>query len=42
MSASDVELIASLIHDIPDWPKPGVTFKDITPLVADARVFEPR
>lgn len=37
MSASDVELIASLIHDIPDWPKPGVTFKDITPLVADAR-----
>ncbi len=23
-----------LIRDIPDWPKPGVVFKDITPLLA--------
>jgi len=29
-------LIASLIRDIPDFPKPGVLFKDITPLLADA------
>ena len=27
---------ASLIKDIPDFPKPGVVFKDITPLLADA------
>ncbi|MCC6495676.1 MAG: adenine phosphoribosyltransferase [Propionibacteriaceae bacterium] len=27
-------LIASLIRDIPDFPKPGVLFKDITPLLA--------
>jgi adenine phosphoribosyltransferase len=26
----------SLIRDIPDFPKPGVVFKDITPLLADA------
>lgn len=27
------------IRDIVDWPKPGVVFKDITPLVRDARAF---
>ena len=25
-----------LIRDIPDFPKPGIVFKDITPLLADA------
>jgi adenine phosphoribosyltransferase len=28
--------LRSLIRDIPDFPKAGVTFKDITPLIADA------
>jgi adenine phosphoribosyltransferase len=27
------------IRDIPDFPKPGVTFKDITPLLADVEAF---
>jgi adenine phosphoribosyltransferase len=27
------------IRDIADWPSPGITFRDITPLVKDARVF---
>jgi len=27
------------IRDIPDFPKPGVVFKDITPLLADAQAF---
>lgn len=26
-----------LIRDVPDWPRPGVVFKDITPLLADAK-----
>ena len=26
--------LKTLIHDVPDFPKPGVTFKDITPLLA--------
>jgi adenine phosphoribosyltransferase len=28
--------LESLIRDIPDFPKPGIVFKDITPLLADA------
>lgn len=28
-----------LIRDIPDFPKPGILFKDITPILADARAF---
>ena len=35
-SAANKELISSLIRDIPDFPKPGVLFKDITPLLASA------
>ena len=28
-----------LIRDIPDFPKPGILFKDITPVLADAGAF---
>jgi adenine phosphoribosyltransferase len=31
------EEIKQLIRDIPDFPKPGILFRDITPLIADAR-----
>lgn len=31
--------IASAIRTIPDFPKPGIQFKDITPLLGDARLF---
>lgn len=34
-SAMDTAQLARLIRDIPDFPKPGITFKDITPLLAD-------
>jgi len=27
--------IQSLLRDVPDFPKPGIVFKDITPLLAD-------
>ena len=37
MSEFDFE---SLIVDIPDYPKPGVVFKDITPLLADPQGFK--
>lgn len=30
---------AKLIRDIPDYPKPGILFKDITPLLGDAKSF---
>lgn len=32
-------LVASLIRNIPDFPKSGIQFKDITPLIGDAEVF---
>jgi adenine phosphoribosyltransferase len=32
-------LIAGRIVDVPDFPKPGIVFKDITPLFADAAAF---
>lgn len=28
------------LRDVPDFPKPGIVFKDITPLLADAALFE--
>lgn len=31
--------IESLIRPVPDFPKPGILFRDITPLLADARGF---
>jgi len=30
------ELISRWVRPVPDWPEPGVTFRDITPLIADA------
>lgn len=33
--ASVASLIRSKVRDIPDYPEPGIVFKDITPLLAD-------
>jgi adenine phosphoribosyltransferase len=33
-------LAARLIRDIPDFPQPGILFKDITPVLADAPAFQ--
>ena len=35
----DLELLKKYIRDVPDFPKPGIVFKDITPLCADAEAF---
>ena len=32
-------LLAGHIRDIPDFPRPGITFKDITPLLGDPVAF---
>ena len=29
----------ALIRDVPDFPEPGIIFKDITPLLSDAGAF---
>jgi adenine phosphoribosyltransferase len=31
--------LTAYIRDVPDFPKPGVVFKDITPLLADPKAF---
>ena len=31
--------IQAAIRNVPDFPKPGIQFKDITPLLADAQLF---
>lgn len=32
--------LRSFIRDVPDFPKPGIIFKDITPLLRSAEAFE--
>jgi len=34
-----VDQFSSFIRDIPDFPEPGVVFKDITPILGDAKQF---
>jgi adenine phosphoribosyltransferase len=42
VTAADEELarrIAERLRDVPDFPEPGIVFKDISPLLADPEVF---
>jgi adenine phosphoribosyltransferase len=39
MPQASLQLLQSLIRDVPDFPKPGIVFKDITPLLGDAAGF---
>jgi adenine phosphoribosyltransferase len=32
--------LRELIRDVPDFPKPGIVFKDITPLLLEPRAFD--
>ena len=34
-----IDDIRAVIRDIPDFPKPGIVFKDITPLLSNAPLF---
>ncbi len=35
----NIEDLKQHIRDVPDFPKPGIIFKDITPLLANAEAF---
>src|ERR1041384_4778623 len=37
---ASLEHARSLIRDVPDFPQPGILFKDITPVLADAPAFQ--
>jgi adenine phosphoribosyltransferase len=40
MPASALDKLRAAIRDVPDFPKPGVVFKDITPLLQNADLFK--
>jgi adenine phosphoribosyltransferase len=39
MRSPEHDRLRSAIRDIPDFPKPGILFKDITPVLADPALF---
>jgi adenine phosphoribosyltransferase len=39
VQAAGVSALRRLIRDVPDFPKPGILFRDITPLLADPAGF---
>lgn len=38
-SLPSVQDLRNAVRNIPDFPQPGIQFKDITPVLADARLF---
>jgi adenine phosphoribosyltransferase len=40
MNDPRIDLIRKKIRDVPDFPKPGILFKDITPVLADPAAFD--
>jgi adenine phosphoribosyltransferase len=40
MKTLSEETLRKLIRDVPDFPQPGIIFKDITPLLADKAMFK--
>lgn len=39
LSSTAAEVIAALTRSVPDFPQPGVVFRDLTPVLADDRGF---
>ena len=39
MNAVQTEFLKSLVRDVPDFPKKGIVFKDITTVLKDGRAF---
>jgi len=39
MASETVERLRAAVRDVPDFPKKGITFKDITPVLSDPGLF---
>jgi len=39
MNSNTISRLRAAVRDIPDFPKPGILFKDITPILADGALF---
>jgi len=37
--STELQSLATAIRDVPDFPKPGIIFKDITPILSDGALF---
>ena len=35
----NADSLKAAIRDVPDFPKPGIIFKDITPILGDPKLF---
>ena len=40
MTTGHINQLYAAVRDIPDFPKPGILFKDITPILADGELFK--
>jgi adenine phosphoribosyltransferase len=40
MAADLIEKLRAGVRDVPDFPKPGIVFKDITPILSDGDLFK--
>jgi adenine phosphoribosyltransferase len=40
MASDPLARLASAVRDVPDFPKPGIVFKDITPILSDGPLFK--
>lgn len=40
LGMADLTQIEAAVRDVPDFPKPGILFKDITPVLADPTLFK--
>jgi len=39
MDQVSLQRLRAAIRDVPDFPKPGILFKDITPVLADPKLI---
>lgn len=39
MTKETLETLRAAVRDVPDFPKKGIVFKDITPILSDGRLF---
>ena len=39
MSSTNISPLRAAVRDVPDFPSPGIVFKDITPVLADGALF---
>jgi adenine phosphoribosyltransferase len=40
VSKNTLDKFYSAVRDVPDFPKPGILFRDITPMLLDAKLFK--